>query len=276
MGTARKTPSAAVSPDGGRGRTGIQSIEVGGRLLAALADHARPMMLKDLASASAMTSAKAHRYLVSFLRMGLVVQAPETGRYDLGPFALSLGLAALGRLEPVALARSAAARLRDQIDQTVAVAVWGNKGPTIVHWEDSGHALTVNLRWGGVLPMLNSAAGRCFGAYLPPAATAALVREELKAARRSDLPEDVLPRTTAAYGAILDDVRARRVARVQGALLPGVHAFCAPVFDARGAACLGLIVLGYSGLLDSRWDSPALAALQRAAAQLSGQLGAPG
>lgn len=274
MATARKLVSL-VPPDGGRARTGIQSIEVGGRLLTALVDNGRPMMLKDLAAASGMTSAKAHRYLVSFLRMGLVTQAADTGRYDLGPFALSMGLAALNRLEPVTLARTAAARLRDEIDQTVAIAVWGNRGPAIVHWEEPSHPVTVNLRWGGVMPMLTSATGRCFAAYLPQSTVARLVREELRAAQRSDAPEALLPRTAAQYEAILEEVRAHGVARVQGTLLPGVHSFCAPVFDARGGVSLGLITLGYSSVFDSRWDGPVLAALLRAARALSRQLGAP-
>ena len=46
-----------------RGPRGIQSIEVGGQLLLALAHHGRPMALKDLAREAAMSPAKAHPYL---------------------------------------------------------------------------------------------------------------------------------------------------------------------------------------------------------------------
>jgi len=75
-------------------RTGIQSIEVGFRLLDVLARTSGPMMLRDLARAAPMNPAKAHRYLVSFARLGLVAQTPE-GRYDLGPFAAEMGLVSL-------------------------------------------------------------------------------------------------------------------------------------------------------------------------------------
>ena len=53
-----------------------------------------------------MPAAKAHRYLASFMPAGLIEQHPESGRYDLGPFALELGLglAAMARLDPLALA----------------------------------------------------------------------------------------------------------------------------------------------------------------------------
>ena len=43
-------------------RQGIQSIEVGSRILRALAANGRSMMLRDLAKAAGMPAAKAHRY----------------------------------------------------------------------------------------------------------------------------------------------------------------------------------------------------------------------
>jgi DNA-binding IclR family transcriptional regulator len=62
-------------------------------------------MLKDVAAAAGMSAAKAHRYLVSFQRIGLVAQDERNSRYDLGPAALKIGLASLARLDPVRLAR---------------------------------------------------------------------------------------------------------------------------------------------------------------------------
>ena len=77
-------------------RQGIQSIEVGFRLLSVLAATNRPMMLRDIAKGAAMPAAKAHRYMVSFLRVGIVEQDVGSGRYDLGAYALELGLSGLG------------------------------------------------------------------------------------------------------------------------------------------------------------------------------------
>ena len=45
--------------NGEKERRGIQSIEVGGQLLLALAAHGRPMPLRDLAKAAGMPAAKA-------------------------------------------------------------------------------------------------------------------------------------------------------------------------------------------------------------------------
>src|SRR5690349_19291932 len=115
-----------------KARQGIQSIEVGSALLQALAKASGPQMLKDLAAAAQMPPAKAHRYLVSFIRMGLVEQDVATGLYDLGAFALELGLSALARMEPVNLATPALAELGEETGQTVALAVWANHGATMV------------------------------------------------------------------------------------------------------------------------------------------------
>src|SRR5665213_83784 len=124
MRTPRSRPKSIRKPahadvPSKESRQGIQSIEVGVRLLQALATHRHAMMLRDLALAADMSAAKAHRYLVSFIRMGLIEQDGSTGRYDLGSFALRLGLVALGRLDAFELARKVLAELRDQLDQTM-------------------------------------------------------------------------------------------------------------------------------------------------------------
>ena len=162
-----------------RERAGIQSVEVGFGLLQALGEAAGPLMLRDLARAANMSAAKAHRYLVSFQRLQLVVQDTASTRYDLGPAALKLGLASLSRLDAVRLARERITPLREQVGHTLALAVWGNHGPTIIHWDESPHAVTVNLRLGDVMPLLSSATGQCFAAHVPKDAIAGMLKEEL-------------------------------------------------------------------------------------------------
>ena len=70
------------------GQRGIQSVEVGGQLLVALVESGKPMMLREVATLAEMAPAKAHPYLVSFMRLGLVEQDRASGRYELGPLAL--------------------------------------------------------------------------------------------------------------------------------------------------------------------------------------------
>ncbi len=252
-------------------RAGIQSVEVGFALLDVLARAPGPLMLRDLAASAGMSAAKAHRYLVSFQRLQLVIQDAGSTRYDLGPAALKLGLASLSRLDAVKLARERIGALMEDIGHTLALAVWGNHGPTIVHWEESPLAVTVNLRLGDVMPLLSSATGRCFAAYVPKDAIASMLQTELdrsRAGERVDLPRDMRE-----VEVMLADVRAHRTARVVDTLLPGVVGFCAPVFDSNGHIVLGVVALGSAPTFDAAWGGAVERPLRAAADRLSSELG---
>jgi DNA-binding IclR family transcriptional regulator len=252
-------------------RSGIQSIEVGFRLLEVLTSEPRAMMLRDLARRAGMSPAKAHRYLVSFLRLGVVAQDPLSGRYELGGFALQLGLARLARVDGVKLARIALAELHDTLDVTVGIAVWGNQGPTVVHWMESSHPAKASLKLGDVMPMLSSATGLLFAAYLPRSKTGPLIERELRGAQH--FTSGSTPRTDAEFERTLAEVREHGAARVEGMLLPTIHAFCTPVFDATGDLALGLIALGHEGAFDIRWNGAVDTALRACAQKLSWELG---
>ncbi len=257
-----------------KARAGIQSLEVGFALLDALARAAGPLMLRDLAAAASMSAAKAHRYLVSFQRLGLVQQDPQTTRYDLGPAALQLGLATLSRIDAVKMARERVGPLMLEIGHTLALAVWGNYGPTIVHWEESPGAMKVSLRLGDVMPLLSSATGRCFAAHASTQAVATLLQEELALARAERRPD--VPRTQLDVETLLADVRTRGLARAIDSLLPAMAAFCAPVFDCDGHLVLGIAALGSIARFDTDWDGSVARALRTAAERLSADLGHKG
>ena len=252
-------------------RAGIQSVEVGFGLLQALSEAAGPLMLRDLARTAEMSAAKAHRYLVSFQRLQLVVQDAASTRYDLGPAALKLGLAALSRLDAAKLGRQRVALLMEEIGHTLALAVWGNHGPTIIHWEESPQAVTVSLRLGDVMPLLTSATGLCFAAHAPAEAIASMLKEELARAQKQGRTD--LPTTPAGARALLAEVRQRGAARAVDTLLPGIAGFCVPVFDADGHVALGMIAMGPAGTFDAEWGGAVDRPLRAAAMQLSSDLG---
>lgn len=252
-------------------RAGIQSVEVGFGLLQVLGEAQGALMLRDLARAANMSAAKAHRYLVSFQRLQLVVQDAASTRYDLGPAALKLGLASLSRLDAMKLARDRVAPLMEEIGHTLALAVWGNQGPTIVHWEESPSAVTVNLRLGDVMPLLSSATGQCFAAHAPKDAIAPMLKEELARAQKQGRTD--LPTSMAEARALFDSVRRLGASRVVDTLLPGIVAFCVPVFDSDGHMALGMVALGPAGSFDAEWGGAVEKPLRAAASQLSSDLG---
>jgi DNA-binding IclR family transcriptional regulator len=232
--------------DAERVQRGIQSIEVGGRLLLALAGTGRPLPLKDLAQASDMTPAKAHPYLVSFGKLGLITQDTGSGRYGLGPLAMQLGLISLQQYDPVRLATARLPELALTLGHMVAIAVWGNHGATIVRTEEPPAPVHVSMRHGTVMSLRGTASGRLFAAYLPR--------------------DRVLP-------VLLAEVRRRGLAHAVDSALAGISALAAPVFDAAGAMVLSLTVIGPGAMLDTEADGPAARALLQVARDLTAQLG---
>ena len=251
-------------------RGGVRSVETAADILAVMAAADGPQNLKSLAAAAGMAPAKAHRYLVSLVRGGLVEQDPASGRYALGGLALNLGLAALRRLDVVELAATALADLGAAIDETVLLAIWGNRGPVVIRWREASHPVTVNVRVGSVMPLLRSSTGRVFLAYLPEAATGTMLEAELAAADES-VPD--VPRSVAVARSLAAEVRERGLARVRGQMLPGVAALSAPVFQHDGSLQAVLTVLGPAPAFDVAWTGANAAALTAAAQALSSRLG---
>lgn len=254
------------------GKHGVQSLEIGMGILRTMVNGHRSMMLKDIAAAADMPASKAHRYLVSLIRAGLVEQDPLTSRYDLGPFALNIGLVAIDRLDRVRLGLTAIAQLRDAINETTALAVWSDNGPVIVRWERPRRPITVNVVTGTALDLLTSASGRVFAAWLPRETVAPIIERELKSL---DLPPGLSSR--ADVDALLAGIRRNGVASVSGYhLVPGVEAVAAPVFNFKNEITIAMLVVGVQGMFDMRLDGPVVAALRRAAADLSLRLGYTG
>ncbi len=254
-----------------KSRRGIQSIEIGGRLLTALVEAGAPLSLGDLAKKAGMPSAKAHPYLVSFGSFGLIEQDPLTGRYELGPFALQLGLISLHLLDPVRIAIPAITQLAADIDQTIGLSVLGNQGPTIIYISESSYPIHVNMRTGTVMSIQATATGRVFAAFLPPKQVERMIEQERKSGVAGqfgvpDMKADKLDK-------VLAEVRKRGLARVQGEPIPGINAICAPVFEHSGAIRLGITAIGPAGSFDVSWDGEPARKIQACADLVSGRLG---
>jgi DNA-binding IclR family transcriptional regulator len=250
-------------------KRGIQSIEVGGLLLSALLKHARPMALRDLAKEAEMASGKAHPYMVSFSKIGLIKQDAVTGFYSLGPMAIQLGLVSLQLLSPVREASPEAEKLAETTGHSVALSVWGNQGPTVVRLIDPIYPLHVNLRTGTVMSLADTATGRIFAAYLPKQLVKELMEEDYKRLG----PDISNPLKPAKVEQMLKEVRHHRLSRSLGHPTPGVNAFSAPVFDYSGNLVMAVTLMGSSGIFDPEWSGSSAIAVTQCADQISERLG---
>lgn len=272
---------SATEAPGSRPQRGIQSIEVGGQVLRAMAHAGLPMALKDLAREADMPAAKIHPYLVSFARIGLMEQDPGSGRYSLGPLALQLGLISLKQANPVQSAAAELPELVQRIGHTVAIAVWGSRGATIVRLEESPAPIHVNMRQGTVFSLAGTATGRLFAAYREPGEVRALLDDERRRQKSHPAPPIANvppPRAVPPWREFereLGEVRAHGLARSDGETLPGVNAIAAPVFDHDARIVLAVTAIGPASIFDLAWDGAIACEVRACAARISRRLGGP-
>lgn len=250
---------------------GIQSVEVGGRVLMVLMNSDHPMTLKEVAEAATMPSSSVYPYLVSLCRIGLVDHDKATGRYDLGSFSMQLGVASMGRLDSVKIATEGVVELALATGKYVALSVWGGFGPTVIRIEDGIGPLYLNMRIGTVMSMTRTATGRVFATYLPRHVLERFVEEKsspMMKGQTSDVVE-----FGPAFEGMVSSVRNRGFDRAVGVPVPGAHAFCAPVFDYTGHLAFAVTIMGPEGEFDYAWSSPLAAQLLESTRGISQRLG---
>jgi DNA-binding IclR family transcriptional regulator len=243
-------------------RRGIQSIDTGIRLLEVLEKADGPLALKELSAKADLDPSSAHRYLASFAHCGLVRQDADA-RYDFGPLALQLGLAAVRRLDPVQQIEQALPALVAETGYTALLTVWSNRGPTVVHWQRSRNPFVTNLGLGSVLPITRSATGAALVAFLPEAVTADAIAAE---ARREDVDRQ-------AFARAVERARKYRLAFVDSSVIPGLSAVSSPVLLWNGDAAASVTLIGPDRDL-AKASHPAVAALRRLCDRLSRDFGA--
>ena len=239
-------------------RRSIQSVVIGFALIRALENCGGAMPLKALAAAAGLPPAQAHAYLVSFRAVGLVRQCPD-GQYELGPYALTLGLAALDRLDVREAAIEPMQHFCDQTGESVHLSVWSGQSPVIVSRVDGGRGISLSIRIGFAPPINNSASGRIFTAFLADAEAIAhkgLSRASLAARRQ-----------------ILADIRRSGLATSDNAVNTGFAAISAPVFDHDHRLAAAMTALGPAAHLDVRPDGATAVALRYASAAASAAFG---
>jgi DNA-binding IclR family transcriptional regulator len=241
---------------------GIQSIDTGVRLLEVMENADGPLALKELSASAEMDPSSAHRYLASFVRCGLVRQDSDS-RYDFGPLALHIGLAAVRRLDPVQITERALPALVAETGYTALLSVWSNRGPTVVHWQRSRNPFVTNLGLGSVLPISRSATGAVLVAFLSETVTADAIAAE---ARRGDIDR-------AAFARALERARKMRLAFVDSSVIPGLSAVASPVLQWNGEAAAAVTLIGPDRDL-AKPSHPAVAALRRLCDRLSRDFGA--
>lgn len=247
----------------------VQSAETGAEILKALASLGPSASLTNIAEASAMAPAKAHRYLQAMIASGLATQEKQSGRYALGPAAVAIGLAALAQIDVVGNISDMLPDLRDATGITCFVAVWANHGPTVVRVLEMVGEVTVLTRAGATMPLLRSATGLTYAAHLPMPVLAPVLALEPKSL------QEQFADPASSLQAELRAAREEGIVVIEGLMVPGIAATAVPIFDAHRQIAAVVTAIGPYNRFDSKRDGPLAEQLKAFGKRASQRLGAP-
>jgi DNA-binding IclR family transcriptional regulator len=241
---------------------GIQSVELGLDILKKIAEQDKALTITEISNVCNMSKSKLHRYLTSFCRSGFLEKNDDL-RYSLGSELILLGLKAMEKLDVKELAASYLIALKENINETVALALWGENGPFFIRWEASNRAVNIGIRVGSRVSVTQSASGKLFAAFLPQECTQFLMKKELE---KKELDQK-------AFNNEIEEIRRKGYSITEGTLIPGISAISCPVFDQNGEIIAAMTVVGSIGVLDVSETSDVIPKIKEQSLTLSKALG---
>jgi DNA-binding IclR family transcriptional regulator len=172
-----------------------------------------------------------------------------------------MGLAAIGRSDHLKHAIETQVRLRDELDETVVLTVWGSHGPTVLRVEESSDPVIMTMKVGATLPLMHSAAGRMFAAFMPRRIIESYLQMANFAAtvhsgRGSIRYDDMEPE--------LADIRRTGLSVSNGEVLRGINAVAGPLLAPQEQLIGVLAVIGQQESLDMSTNGHIARVLHRA------------
>lgn len=245
---------------------GVQSLEVGLTVLNALIANRTPMMLKELAEQLSMHPAKVHRYVVSLVRMSYAKQM-EDSRYTLGDQAWRLGMNCIQRTDAIQISQPKIYDLHRRINCGLQISKWTSQGPLIVQWMEPDQQVSVITRVGSIMPLLNSATGRAYAAFM----SEEIVRPQLEREwmLKQAQGQNVYPANWTEFQEMKQVIIQKGAATVSGDMLVGVNAICVPIFNIHGEIEFCIAALGSESQLPIDFENEKVKALKGTAKALT-------
>ncbi|MDQ0260434.1 DNA-binding IclR family transcriptional regulator [Sinomonas atrocyanea] len=237
---------------------GLQVVSRSAQILRMFSSDRTEVRINDVAEELGIGRTSAHRYLQSLASEGFL-QRINDNDYRPGPLIMGIAASMLTGPKIIDVAEPLLAALAERTGQTAVLGLWtGSSAVAVASKEPAGKSVNMTVRIGAPLGP-QSAQGLAFLAWGSPS-----VRE----------------RALAKLGAARGEVE-RKLAEalavgfaVSEAVIDGVAAVAAPVFDAGGSVIATLALVAPVGVLDTAADGRHIPDLKASAAALSGLLGA--
>ncbi|MGO4546041.1 IclR family transcriptional regulator [Paenibacillus sp. 2TAB23] len=243
---------------------GIQSLEIAFSILKCFKEAKAPLSVSEVSKRMDMPKNKIHKYLVSFTRVGALIQNKKDSTYAMGPSLIELGLVALQQFDVVKIAKPHIREFSKQINHSVALAIWSEEGPIIAEYERSDKPIQVEIQAGYRFPLLMTALGKCFAAFLPFSQVQPLIQREID---NYQLDEEMVKQE-------LQTIREERVSFRNTLFggIPGSMSVASPIFDYTGNMVAALCLIGFTGEIDTSPSSINVLKLKEKANQITNQL----
>jgi DNA-binding IclR family transcriptional regulator len=242
----------------------IQSVDRAARILFALQGERR-LGIAELATRLELAPSTVHGIVKTLTAHNLVVQDPDSGRYQLGPAVLRLGNVYLDTLELRSRAMSWSEELARRTGLAVRTGVLAGDDVVIIHHEPRPDGSRQMPETGIVIPAHASALGKAQLAFVPAEA------ERVVASAHRSMTGETITDSAELREQFAEILRTALAEENDEAVL-GESSVAAPIFGATGSAVGAIAVV----LPTTDWPigESVRAALREAARNISRELGA--
>ena len=225
-------PPALKRLDPKEGKSSVQSLAKGLRVLETFSSGADEMTLSEIAAASGFDAGTTFRMINTLVDAGYVARIPDSTRFRLSLKVLDLGFNAIAHTDLRALVRPLLQSLVDQVNEAASCAVLEGGDVLYIERVRAGFTrLGVDIRIGTTIHAPITSIGRTILAFLPESQ----LERALAAAPRHPTPTVPVP-DRATLDAMLATIRKDGYLVEESAMTPDLRLLAVPVIGADGWA----------------------------------------
>jgi DNA-binding IclR family transcriptional regulator len=240
---------------------GIQSLELGINILKKIGEVDKSLSITEISNLCNISKSKLHRYLTSFCRTGFL-QRDSSLQYSIGSDLISIGANGSRSFNIKDLAKPTLIKLRDSLNETVFLTIWGGYGPYPIDIEESKRSINIGIKVGYQTSNVLTTSGRLFVAFLPELITKENIHKEIIENHLD--PEE--------FKNEISEVKKNGYSITMESLIPGIVAVGCPVFGRDHKIVATISVVGILGVLDLSSNSEIISLLKKECMELSQSL----
>ncbi len=237
-------------------------------ILMAFIPHNQEMGTVELSEKMGFHKSTVNRLLHVLSRKGLLQQNPETKKFQLGPSAMTLGVAIKKTLETnlVHFAKPYVDRLREDLQETVTLEFFSGTNTVLAYFAEGPHRINLAGNLGDILAVHAAAGAKAILAF-----SSSRVRDRILNGRMPRLTPNTIT-DPAVLQKQFQDIRRHGVAFDKEEHDIGTNAIGTPIFNNEGKPVAALVVAGPPQRIAPDIDSPIVVRLKETALEISKQL----